>query len=508
MLRRIKSLRNSLIDSALKVLYKAPWILTIFIFRLLYGFRTEGEENIPSEGPFILAICEPSLIGVLISGWFSTRVLIEALERNPGSAISYMQDQLFALPYFRKLQDMKAWGRYSALIPHSAGRMALTLVDGYRVLSDGGIVIMNPQGDGPWDGRPLPIGRSLAWLALHSATPIVPAVCSIGAYEIWPRWLTRPYLRGRVLLRVGQPIRVCDTPQQRVTDSDLAQATAQVQAVIEDLCYGPGGVKEWTGPRRRHGGPVEEAIHLRPGTEPVAVDRVAEKAQVPVLKRGLANLLWRCPLCRTNDALVHQRPWLRSERLCCQACDARWAVRPMIGKDFRLELVAGSSDLVGLDMALSDWYDKMKRDFRLAPVPADGVDLMPGEELYLEADDVPLLPYRPNPLFDGYAGREPPQTQPPGKPEFGDWASIGEGRLLLTSHRLQWQGPHGELDFNWSSVTAVYLWLVNTLGINYGTARYRLSLGQQVGLKWLAYAGTLAQAAAESNSHSVTVSTF
>jgi hypothetical protein len=180
----------------------------------------------------------------------------------------------------------------------------------------------------------------------------------------------------------------------------------------------------------------------------------------------------------------------------------------MIGKDFRLELVEGAPNLVELDMALSDWYDEMKRDFQPAPVSANGVDLIPGEELYLEADAVSLLPYRPNPLFDGYSGSEPPQAQPPGKPEFGDWASIGEGRLLLTSHRLQWQGPQGELDFKWSSVTAVYLWLVNTLGINYGTARYRLRLGQQVGLKWLTYAGTLAQAAAEFDGHTVTVSPF
>ena len=79
---------------------------------------------------------------------------------------------------------------------------------------------------------------------------------------------------------------------------------------------------------------------------------------------------------------------------------------------------------------------------------------------------------------------------------------------MLTSHRLLWQGPERELDFNWSSVTAVYIWLVNTLGIRYGTAQYRIPLGSEVGLKWLTYVGTLAQQAAERDGHTVTVSSF
>ena len=125
-------------------------------------------------------------------------------------------------------------------------------------------------------------------------------------------------------------------------------------------------------------------------------------------------------------------------------------------------------------------------------------------------DGTPVLQrhHRPNALLDGWTGREPPQAQPRGQPPAADWPSVGEGQLLLTSHRLLWQGPPGELDFMWPSMRAVSLFMLNTLGIQYGTAPYQFKLGPEVGLKWLTYAGTLAGQAAERDSRVVTVTPF
>jgi len=64
-------------------------------------------------------------------------------------------------------------------------------------------------------------------------------------------------------------------------------------------------------------------------------------------------------------------------------------------------------------------------------------------------------------LFEGWTEREAPQAQPRGRHQVADWASIGEGRLLLTSQRLLWQGPQGEVDFMRPSTTAVYICLLN-----------------------------------------------
>lgn len=512
MMRGLKSLWDTLVGSVRRVLIGAPWHLSILIFRLLYGFHVEGEENIPSEGPFILALNEYSPVAMLVSGWISIVLLEKMLSQKPNSTMSYLQEELFAFGYFREAlgstHEERAQGGFAALTPHAAGRLALSLLDGYRVLQDDGLVVINPEGDAPWDGRPLPLGKAPAWLGLYTAAPILPALCSVGAYDIWPRWRTLPSLRGKLVLKIGRPFKLCDTPQKRVTDEDIEKASARIQTEFDLVRYGPGGISEWAGPPLRNNAPVEQPIQLRLASGPVALEPATDDTQIPLLKRGVALLLWRCPVCHTNDALSHARPWFRPQTVSCQACDTRWEVRHVPGKDFRLKVVEGAPDLVGLDMALSAWYDETRKDFQPSPISATDVDLLPDEQVYLEVSGASLSPYRPNALFDGWTGREPPQAMLPGRRQLADWESIGEGRLLLTSQRLLWQGSQGELDFTWSSVRAVSLWMINTLAIRYGTAPYRFSLGQEVGLKWLTYAGTLALQAAERDGHVVTVTPF
>ena len=503
---RLIELLRKLRSRIVQYLLMSPWFVVGLLMRLLYGFRVEGAENVPREGAFILLLSEFGVICFLVSGWISIMLLKDRVFKSPDKVLSYMQEDLFALPYFRNAANKVQF--MHALVPHSAGQLALGLIDGYKVLQKGGLVVMNPEGDMRWDGRPLPIGAAAAWLGLYTAAPILPAIPEASAYDIWPRWQVGPSLRGRVVLRIGQPFQLCDTPQKQVTDDDLAEANARIRQEFDLLRYGPGGVSEWIGPPLRDGVPVEQPIQLRPAAEPIVAGEAADDTQVPVWRRGIPTLLWRCPACHTNDALIHQRPRFRPQTVICQACDTRWKMQRVMGKDFRLKVVEGPADWVGLDMALSTWYDEMKRDFQPSPVTVSGADLLPGEEVYLEVSSSSLSPYQPNALFDGWNGREPPQAQLPGRHELGDWVSIGEGRLLLTSHRLLWQGAPGELDFTWSSMTAVSIWMVNTLGIRYGTASYRFSLGQETGLKWLTYAGTLALQAAEREGHEVTVTPF
>ena len=494
-----------------KIVYNWPWHISMSIFRLLYNFHVEGAEHVPSEGPFILALNEFSPIATLVSGWISIVLLGEARSRDPDNMMSYLQEELFAFKYFQgALGEGHGMARkgYAPLKPQAAGQLALSLLDGYRVLQNDGLVIINPEGDAPWDGRPMRLGNALAWLGLYTAAPILPALCSVGAYDIWPRWRMGPSLRGLLSLDIGQTFKLCDTPMEQVTDEDLAEANARIRAEFNKIRYGPGGVSEWAGRPVRDGVPVEQPIQLQPASEPVRLEPATDHTQVPLIKRGIALLLWRCPVCHTNDALIHERRRFRPQTVVCQACDTRWKVRHVPGKDFRLEVVAGAPDLVGLDMPLSTWYDEMRNDFQPSPIPVNDVDLLPGEEVYLEVSDASLSPYRPNALFNGWTKREAPQTMLPGRHQIADWESLGEGRLLLTSHRLLWQGPRGELDFMWSSMRAVSLWILNTMAIMYGTAHYRFSLGQEVGLKWLTYAGTLARQIAEREGHTVTTSPF
>lgn len=493
-------------------LVAAPWYVFVFFFRIFYGFRLENRKRIPKEGPFILILKEPGIIGLFTTGYTSITIITPMILKDPPTpAISFMQDLLFHMPYFSKLRDINE--RYGwqldvrALIPHGGGGpIALGLLDALHILRDRGIVVMNPEGDMRWDGLPMTIGKGAAWMGLHSAAPIVPALCTIGAYEIWPVWRLRPFPRGRVSVRVGEPFKVSETPLEKITDEDLDAATERIQKIYNELTYGEGGVEAWVGPILHSGKTIEEPPSLQPPENLLTREKWKhDPSEVSVAMKGVSGLLWRCPICFTNDSLFHRRPLFRTNTVKCQACETVWNLSAKAGNDFRMRIVAGQPEWIGLDMPLSTWYAKMKEDFRPVPIQTAGIDLMDDEEVYLEAAYANLEPHAPNELFSGWSEKEVPSSQPRGVQELGDWDSIGVGRLLLTNRKLLWKNEQRELDLFWPKTTAIHNWGINTLGIRYGSARYRFTLGSEAGIKWLSYAGAMAQKAAEQHGHKIVV---
>lgn len=178
---------------------------------------------------------------------------------------------------------------------------------------------------------------------------------------------------------------------------------------------------------------LEEPVQLHPRSEAVATHPFA-RPEKPGRNRGLAQLLWQCPVCLTNDSIYHRHRLIGRQALSCLACDTRWAIRREGGSDIRLAVVDGPADVLGLEMPVTMWYDEMKRSFEPSPIEADGVELLPGEQVFLTRDDVIFELHKPNPLFDGYTGPETPQTMR-SRHEMGDWEGIGTGRVLLTSRR-------------------------------------------------------------------------
>jgi 1-acyl-sn-glycerol-3-phosphate acyltransferase len=490
---------NTIVNTILSFM----WFLLDLLLRPLYGFRIEGAENIPSKGPFIALMKEGG-------GPISMIFVAIGLIQTQGNLMRTLGDKYVATMH----EDVwrRIWSRYPMELPihplrsHSAGVLALGLMDQLQALREGGVAAINPEGDLSWDGRPLPIRPGAAWLGLHTAAPLVPMVGSAGGYDIWPLWQKRPSLRGRVVVRIGRPFQLCDSPMERVTPPDLERANARIWTEINQLYYGPGGVAEWAGPPLRDGVPLKQPIQL----QPVPAQPPPEAGEVQVAERrwGIPLLLWRCPVCHTNDALIHNCPRFRPQTLDCQACGTRWTIHRVPGQDFRLKVVNGPAGLVGLDMALSTWHDEIKAGFQPSPMSARDVKLLDGEELYLKADGVELLPYKPSTLFDGWTSGEAPRAQPGGQAPSPEWASIGRGRLFLTKQRLLWDGAKGRLDFWWPVIRSVFLPWQSTLGIIYGSALYRFALGPEAALKWVTYAGTMTQQAAECDGHTVTVSRF
>lgn len=486
---------------------RLPWFGAAALFRLLYGFRVIGEENFPRKGPFILNLNEYSLPAMLVSGWISIVLQQRVMETTPDAIQSYMMEELWSFGYFSSVPK-QGDSPLKPLMPQGAGRLALGLLDGIKALKAGGQVTLNAEGDGTWDGRPLMPGKALAWLGLHSAAPIVPALASIGSYDLGPFWRMIPRLSGRMTLNIGKPFKLVDEPMTIVTPDDIEEARIRIFGELNRVRFLPGSMEDWAGPPKKNGVPVNGDLVLKPAHAPVIPWPDADKEHKKVWRRGVAQLLWRCPMCKTEGSILHKYRIFGGEgRVRCRACGTCWKLKRIYQHDFRMIVQRGHPDMVGLDLPLSMWYDKAREGFELKPIAASGVNLRLDEELYLALDDVKLSAYRPSPLYDGMRSGEAPASVQRGAREYADHEVLGEGRLLVTSERLIWQGPEAELYFVWPKFTAANMFMT-TLYVRYGPAPYRFDTGQQIPLRTINYVGTLAKRAAEADGHELQIMRF
>ena len=488
--------------------HNLPWYVMHFLARLLYGFEVIGEENFPTKGPFILNLNEYGIVATLLDGWVTTVLQKRMLKGMPPELLqSFMMEELWSFGFFSGV-PRRGRSAVMPLMPQGAGRLALGLLEGVQTLKAGGMVTMNAEGDAPWDGRPLVPGRALAWQALHTGAPIVPALVSVGHYDIGPMWRGVPRLSGKTTLNIGKPFTVTDKPMAVVTPQDIKVANRRIFDEFNKVRYFPDTIENWVGPPTRNGAPVSGDIELKPAHGPVVPWPDADLDHKKMFLRGVAQLLWRCPMCGTEGPILHKYRLFGGEgKVRCRACGTHWKMKRIFGHDFRMIVTDGHPDMVGLDMPLTMWYDRATEGFELKPIEVSGVDLRPGEEVYLAVDDVKFSAYKPSPLFDGMTSGEAPASVARGARDYADHHVLGEGRVLVTSERLIWQGPDAELYFKWPAFTAANMF-VNTLIIRYGPAPYRFNMGQQLPLRVINYVGTLAKAAAEADGHELQIMRF
>lgn len=203
-------------------------------------------------------------------------------------------------------------------------------------------------------------------------------------------------------------------------------------------------------------------------------------------------LLWRCPLCGANDALRYRRRLLRRDHVTCSACDSVWEVIRPPEADFRLRVIAGRSAPLGLELPLTEWYDRMKAGIRFVPLPAGDLMLEDGENLFLKSTGNQLFARKGNPVLAGFAGPEAPLG--PFEHELEpEWAAIGPGTLYFTDRRLLWHADGRTYSFWWSNVLSAFAFFIDVFGIMYGTTIYRFRLKEDTPLKWVTYAGIHAE---------------
>jgi 1-acyl-sn-glycerol-3-phosphate acyltransferase len=165
------------------------------LFRVAYRPEVEGAEHVPLSGPVIIASNHLSVIDSFVLPLVTPRPMVFLAKAE----------------YFTG-RGLKGWASRSFFAGSGAipvqrgnGRAALAaLQTAERVLADGQMFGIYPEGTRSPDGR-LYRGRvGLARLALDTGAPVVP-VGLIGTDRIQPVGRRLPRL-GRVTVRFGEPL--------------------------------------------------------------------------------------------------------------------------------------------------------------------------------------------------------------------------------------------------------------------------------------------------------------
>jgi 1-acyl-sn-glycerol-3-phosphate acyltransferase len=174
------------------------WVVKALLWPLLRIFRpwAEGTDNVPREGPAIIASNHLSF-----SDHFFAPLPL------PRKVVFLAKSEYFTGRGLRGLVS-KAFFRGVGQIPvdRSGGEASeRALRTGLRVLADGHILGIYPEGTRTPDGRLYRGKTGVARLALEARAPVVPCAM-IGGFDFQPPGTIMPRLRIRPGVRFGKPL--------------------------------------------------------------------------------------------------------------------------------------------------------------------------------------------------------------------------------------------------------------------------------------------------------------
>jgi 1-acyl-sn-glycerol-3-phosphate acyltransferase len=180
-----------------------PWMIAMStgVRGLLAGLtrvRVDGAiDAIPREGPLIIAANHASNLDV--------PVIASSLMPKTGRRWQWLgKRELFDWPVVGAIAIR---GGVHAVDRDAGDVEAYRLAK--RILDDGHILFVFPEGTRSRDGALQPARDGAAVLALRTGAPIVP-IGIAGSFERWPRGQKVPHPGGRVTVRVGSPFRLAE----------------------------------------------------------------------------------------------------------------------------------------------------------------------------------------------------------------------------------------------------------------------------------------------------------
>lgn len=215
-------------------------------------------------------------------------------------------------------------------------------------------------------------------------------------------------------------------------------------------------------------------------------------------------LLWRCPICLKNEALVQEKKLFRPWMISCSNCGTTWKVRREMGVDYWLKVLQSDSyqSEVGMELPLRKWYARMKENFELSTIQDLSIKLDGGEHLYLASKKVELRAISNDPIFFPDYVEPEDGSQPAG-------TSVGEGRVFLTNQRFRWMGDDGKNhDFPLTRVNSTYTIFNVGIVFMYETSLYIIMFKEESLLMWVTYFAYVAKEIKATTGHVITTSKY
>ncbi len=224
--------RNRKLEIAMRMDNHRTWLTTGFSFlcrcfaRAVCSVQFEGLDNLPKDGPAIIAINHISSLDALVAGAWINEHIGDRRMHWLGKR------SLFDIPVFGW---MIAYGGVHPVDRGNADVEAYRLAS--RLLKAGFVLIVYPEGTRSPDGALQEAKDGVAMLAMGTGAPIVPVGVN-DADLVWRkgRALPSPFPRRKVTVRFGKPFTVAEVlPKDVDRKSAKGLATRAIMGRIAAL---------------------------------------------------------------------------------------------------------------------------------------------------------------------------------------------------------------------------------------------------------------------------------
>ncbi|MCK4352651.1 1-acyl-sn-glycerol-3-phosphate acyltransferase [candidate division WOR-3 bacterium] len=197
----------------MKLRYRIAIRIIYWTWKLLFGFKIEGWENIPKKGGVIIAPnhlsnFDPPLVGAAV--WFRECYL-------------FTKQELFVINKFYTWL-IKAFNAYEV---NTKGLNKTALKHTEKLLKNGLAIMFFPEGTRSLSGHFLEFHPGVAWLALRCEVPVVPTLVKGTNTPLIKQFIRKE----KVCVRFGKPV-IYDSLLRDLSAGRQAKLPREARAII------------------------------------------------------------------------------------------------------------------------------------------------------------------------------------------------------------------------------------------------------------------------------------